>query len=91
MELAIGCENCHGPGQSHVAAAQMGSPLGSITNPAKLSSWLADNICMSCHQTGDARVLQSGKIYRDFRPGTELDDTLSIFLVPFSSRVCAQR
>src|SRR5580693_1988869 len=84
MELAIGCENCHGPGQSHVAAAQMGSPLGSITNPAKLSSWLADNICMSCHQTGDARVLQAGKTYRDFRPGTELDDTLSIFLVPFT-------
>jgi hypothetical protein len=83
MELAIGCENCHGPGQSHVAAAQMGSPLGSITNPAKLSPWLADNICMSCHQTGDARVLQSGKTYRDFRPGSELDDTLSIFLVPF--------
>src|SRR5580700_5443742 len=84
MELAIGCENCHGPGQSHVAAAQMGSPLGSITNPAKLSPWLADNICMSCHQTGDARVLQAGKTYRDFRPGTELDDTLRIFLVPFT-------
>jgi hypothetical protein len=83
MELAIGCENCHGPGQSHVAAAQMGSPLGSIANPAKLSLWLADNICMSCHQTGDARVLQPGKTYRDFRPGAELDDTLSIFLVPF--------
>jgi hypothetical protein len=82
-ELAIGCENCHGPGQSHVAAAQMGSPLGSITNPAKLSPWLVDNICMSCHQGGDARVLQAGKTYRDFRPGTELDDTLSIFLVPF--------
>jgi hypothetical protein len=82
-ELAIGCENCHGPGQSHVAAAQMGSPFGSITNPAKLSPWLADNICMSCHQTGDARVLQEGKTYRDFRPGAELDDTLSIFLVPF--------
>jgi hypothetical protein len=82
-ELAIGCENCHGPGQSHVAAAQMGSSLGSITNPAKLSPWLADNICMSCHQTGDARVLQTGKTYRDFRPGAELDDTLSIFLVPF--------
>ena len=82
-ELAIGCENCHGPGQSHVAAAQMGSSLGSITNPAKLSPWLADNICMSCHQTGDARVLQTGKTYRDFRPGAELGDTLSIFLVPF--------
>jgi hypothetical protein len=82
-EIAVGCENCHGPGRSHVAAAQMGSPLGSLTNPAKLSLWLADNICMSCHQTGDARVLQAGKRYRDFRPGTELDDTLSIFLVPF--------
>ena len=82
-ELAIGCENCHGPGQAHVAAAQMGSPVGSITNPGKLSPWLADNICMSCHQTGDARVLQAGKSYRDFRPGTELDDTLGIFLVPF--------
>lgn len=83
MELAIGCENCHGPGQTHVAAAQMGSPLGSITNPAKLSPWLADNICMSCHQTGDARVLRAGKTYRDFLPGAELDATLSIFLVPF--------
>jgi hypothetical protein len=82
-ELAIGCENCHGPGEAHIAAAEMGSPTGSITNPARLSPWLADNICMSCHQTGDARVLQPGKTYRDFRPGTELDDTLSIFLVPF--------
>ena len=83
-ELAIGCENCHGPGEAHVAAAQMGSPQGSITNPGKLSPWLADNICMSCHQTGDARVLHEGKGYRDFRPGTELDTTLSIFMVPFS-------
>jgi hypothetical protein len=84
MELPIGCENCHGPGQAHVVAAQMGSPVGSIINPGKLSPWLADNICMSCHQTGDARVLHAGKTYRDFRPGTELDDTLSIFLVPFT-------
>src|SRR5580692_10563865 len=84
VELAIGCENCHGPGFSHIAAAHMGDPTDSIANPAKLSPWLADNICMSCHQTGDARVLQTGKTYRDFRPGTELNDTLSIFLVPFS-------
>jgi len=82
-ELAIGCENCHGPGEAHVVTAQMGSPFGSIANPAQLSPWLADNICMSCHQTGDARVLKAGKTYRDFQPGTELDDTLSIFLVPF--------
>src|SRR5256714_13536385 len=38
---------------------------------------------MRCHQTGQARVLQPGKDYGDFRPGTPLDDTLAIFLVPF--------
>lgn len=82
-ELAIGCENCHGPGEGHVASEQLGSGPGSITNPGKLSSWLADNICMSCHQAGDARVLRTGKTYLDFRPGSELDDTISIFMVPF--------
>jgi len=84
LELAIGCENCHGPGEAHIAAAQLGSPLGSITNPAKLSPWLADNICMSCHQSGGARVLREGKEFHDFRPGAELDETFSIFLVLFS-------
>jgi hypothetical protein len=54
----------------------------SIVNPSKLTPWLADNICMSCHQTGDARVLKPGKNYRDFRPGTPLDDTLSVLIVP---------
>ncbi len=84
-ELAIGCENCHGPGESHVAEMQILPEAGdgSVVNPAKLSPWLADNVCMSCHQTGDARVPQTGKQYRDFRPGTALDDTFSVFLVPF--------
>jgi hypothetical protein len=86
-ELAIGCENCHGPGLSHVVAMQTGfeNHQGhdpSIVNPAQLTPALADNICMSCHQTGDARVLKPGKEYRDFRPGTLLDNTLSILMVP---------
>jgi len=86
-ELAIGCENCHGPGAPHVREMQEGesSAAGtthSIVNPAKLEPWLADNICMSCHQTGDAMVLRPGNDYRDFRPGTPLDDTLAIFMVP---------
>jgi hypothetical protein len=87
QELAIGCENCHGPGAAHVhemAEGDSASTSGdhSIVNPAKLQPWLADNICMSCHQTGDARVLKAGKNYRDFRPGTRLDDTMSILMVP---------
>jgi hypothetical protein len=34
---------------------------------------------MNCHQGGDTRVLQPGKDYTDFRPGTWLNDTLAIF------------
>ena len=79
-ELAIGCENCHGPGGPHVAAAS----AETIMNPAKLTNWQADNICLPCHQTGDARVLRPAKDYGDFRPGAALDETLRIFLVPFT-------
>jgi len=37
---------------------------------------------MSCHQTGDVRVLKPGKNHGDFRPGNPLDDTMSILMVP---------
>jgi hypothetical protein len=85
-ELAIGCENCHGPGAAHVSAmkslrAEKNEALH-IVNPARLTPYLADNICMGCHQTGDVRVLKPGKTYQDFRPGEPLDDTLSILMVP---------
>jgi hypothetical protein len=86
-ELTIGCENCHGPGLAHVLAAQMSPDTyhghdGSIVNPASLAPTLANDICISCHQTGDVRVLRPGKDYRSFRPGNALDDTMSILLVP---------
>ena len=86
-ELAIGCENCHGPGEAHVREMQEGtsaedSANPSIVNPGKLSPWLADNVCMSCHQTGDARVLQPGKNFQDFRPGQPLDRTITLLMAP---------
>src|SRR5579883_1275031 len=85
-ELAIGCENCHGLGAAHIAAMrQSGNKRDAslhIVNPARLTPYLADNICMGCHQTGDARVLKPGKTYQDFRPGEPLDNTLSILMVP---------
>jgi hypothetical protein len=86
-ELSIGCENCHGPGDLHVrergaGVAVSGTLDRTIVNPARLPGWLADNLCMNCHQAGDARVLQPGKDYFDFRPGTPLDETITIFKLP---------
>jgi len=84
-EMTIGCENCHGPGAAHIRAMNSGGSHGnghSIVNPASLSMDLANNICMSCHQTGNVRVFKEGKTYQDFRPGAPLDDVLSILMVP---------
>ena len=94
-ELAVGCENCHGPGKLHVSERTSGGPLpgeldSSIVNPSKLPAWLADNICMNCHQGGDVRVLQPGKNYLDFRPGTPLDDTLAVFKIPLTRQSSPQ-
>lgn len=96
-ELAIGCEKCHGPGAAHVRAMSRSAanartratsgkgPMSidpTIVNPAHLTHYLSDNICMACHQTGDVRVLKPGKTYQDIRPGALLDDALAILMVP---------
>jgi hypothetical protein len=85
VQAAIGCENCHGPGAAHVQAMKdrKDSSQGTlIVNPDRLSADLENDICMSCHEAGDSRVPRPGKTYQDFRPGTPLDDTLSILMVP---------
>lgn len=91
-ELSVGCENCHGPGARHVEERRKGLPIGgaadpSIVNPAKLSPWLANNVCMSCHEKGDVRVLQPGKSPLDFCPGTPLDETVGVYSVPLKRGV----
>lgn len=88
-ELAIGCENCHGPGEAHIAARTRGAgqlPDPSIVNPARLEPRLAEDICMRCHQGGDARVLLPGRQYGDFRPGAPLLKTVAIFALPSDLR-----
>lgn len=46
--MNIGCENCHGPGASHIIAA--GNP-DKIVNPAKLKAPQQAEICGRCHVT----------------------------------------
>ncbi len=83
-EVAIGCENCHGPGQLHVQARSTGKlmPAGydrTIVNPQKLPPWLANNICMNCHEAGQSRIMHPGKEATSYRPGTPLDSVVSLF------------
>jgi hypothetical protein len=95
-EYAISCECCHGPGGLHVKEMaqerrRKSSEVDtSIVNPARLSPRLADDICMNCHQGADARILQPGKSYLDFRPGTPLYETLAFFKRPIKEEQRAE-
>lgn len=84
-QLAIGCENCHGPGAAHVAEMRLHPKRESsatIANPDNMTAPLVNDLCMSCHEGGESRVPRPGKTYADYRPGTPLDDSLSIFMAP---------
>ena len=91
MRPGIECERCHGPGAIHVEQRTLDVMVGgpseessdaSIVNPGKLPPEIRDDVCAQCHLAGDARVLQPGKDYLDFRPGTALGDVVAIFSVP---------
>ena len=90
--LSVGCERCHGPGELHVRERRENAPLGgavdfSIVNPARLPRHLRDDVCKQCHLLGDAQILRPGKTYLDFRPGTSLDNVVSIFSAPVTADV----
>src|SRR5262245_28795718 len=54
MPQGIDCQRCHGPGEKHVAAAQLlgarsEDARGAIINPARLSPDRRLEVCMQCH------------------------------------------
>jgi hypothetical protein len=73
---AITCERCHGPTEAHLR-----SPVPhSIINPRKLAPRARDSICEQCHLSGEARILNPGEQFADFRPGQELEDVFSVYV-----------
>ena len=74
---AIACERCHGDARDHVRAPTRAN----IVNPRRLPHRARDSVCEQCHLEGAARVLNPGKNWRDFRPGEDLERTLSVYVL----------
>jgi len=88
LQLSIGCERCHGPGQLHSQERTEEKPLDpshpgidtSIVNPKHLSDDLQLSICGQCHLSGKARVTRKDRLEHDFRPGLPLELFINAFL-----------
>ena len=82
-EMAVGCENCHGPGADHIAF-QVSDPgdekKDPIVNPALLSPNRRDSVCSQCHLLGEARIPRYGRSDFDFRPGMRFDEIWTLLM-----------
>jgi tetratricopeptide (TPR) repeat protein len=90
MEAAIGCERCHGPGETHIAFHE--APAGAlkkadtIVNPARLHPDRREAVCYQCHLIGEMRLPRYGRSFGDFRPGDRLDDVWATLVVASTVR-----
>src|SRR5258708_10452280 len=78
VEHSIGCERCHGPGQTHVqqqtaGALPGGEPDRSIVNPRHLFRDLSEAVCRQCHLQGDIHVPGRASRPAEYRPGLALE------------------
>lgn len=82
-ELSIGCENCHGPGEKHVALRRAdpaaAAAAETIVNPAHLDPARRESVCNQCHLQGAVRVPRYGRSDLDFRPGRNLEEIWTAF------------
>jgi predicted CXXCH cytochrome family protein len=83
VDLGIGCEACHGPGNNHIRAAKeiFEGEKDTIVNPAKLPWKLRAMVCGQCHNWGASTAkIEAGKagiperyaFAYGFRPGKPL-------------------
>jgi Flp pilus assembly protein TadD len=77
----IGCERCHGPGQTHLDALRQGkgpeAARQAIVNPARLSPPRQRDVCLQCHLETTNLSLPGqlplyGKDVFSYRPGEPL-------------------
>ncbi len=78
-EMAIGCENCHGPGSMHVDFRTRKEPLTgkddlTIVHPGKANRSIEESICAACHESGVATIDLRGRRSGEFRPGRPISD-----------------
>lgn len=82
VETGIGCERCHGPGESHIAWQTNGAHAGSdpMIRLQELSPARRDDICNQCHLVGEFQVLRAQRSHGDFRPGNHVGDIWTVFV-----------
>jgi predicted CXXCH cytochrome family protein len=73
---AISCERCHGDASTHLAKPGRAT----IVNPARLPPAKRNSVCEACHLSGEARIPNPGKDFRDFRPGMQLEEVFSVYV-----------
>ncbi|MEZ6061922.1 MAG: cytochrome c3 family protein [Planctomycetaceae bacterium] len=79
VEMSIGCERCHGPGELHAAQRAAGDFDESrddltIVNPNRLPRELSEDVCAQCHLNGEVQATIRGRRPEDFRPGLPLSE-----------------
>jgi len=80
-EMSIGCENCHGPGERHIAwhdATSGRTGTDPIVNPKRLDPAARESVCYQCHLQATVRLPRDGHTDLDFRPGMVLSDVWAI-------------
>ena len=87
-ELSIGCERCHGPGETHVAVHKKSVAAGTvdeIINPGSFDPARMNALCFQCHLHGVGRVPHHGLNDFSFTPGDKLSDVWTILVEPSNS------
>lgn len=82
-QAAVGCERCHGPGESHVAertaSPAVDLPDTTVVNPRHLAPELKAAVCEQCHLQGQDRVVRRGRDVFEFRPGLPFEQFVTVF------------